>query len=98
MLKKIGIPLLGVVAALILLMPGNVQAGPRFGIGVTVGPPAYTYCDPYYGCGPYPYYSYAPAYPYGYYGYRNYPYGGYRYYGSYPRYRGRVYYEHRYRR
>jgi hypothetical protein len=67
MLKKLGIPVLALVAMLTLVSPPKANARVRF--GVTVGSPYYyTYPAPY----PYVY-----SYPYSYYGYpRTYVYGG----------------------
>jgi hypothetical protein len=97
MLKKLGIPILAVVA--ILMMAGAPQASARvhFGVGVVVGPPYYAYpLGPYAYSAPYPYayppyyYGYPGPYYYGYgpgvYGYwRGGHHYGYRDYG----YRGR---------
>jgi hypothetical protein len=67
MLKKLGIPVLALVAMLTLVSPPKANARVRF--GVTVGSPYYyTYPAPY----PYVY-----SYPYSYYGYpHTYVYGG----------------------
>ena len=78
MLKKIALPVVALVTILILT---SAPAKAGVGIGVTIGPPAYTYpaypYDPYYAA---PYYDpyaypgyydyYAPAYVAPYYSYR----------------------------
>ena len=69
MLKKIGIPLLALAAAVILVPAPKANAAVRFGI--SVGRPAYSYpVDPYAYSSPYPndYYGY-PAYQAPIYGY-----------------------------
>ena len=74
MLRKIGIPLLALVAFLLVISPP--QASAKWHFGVYVGPPVYTYPPAPYVYG-YPYsYPYPPysryyvqpgyAYPYGY--------------------------------
>ena len=83
MLKKIGIPIVAVLAFMVLLAPMHANAGVRF--GVTVGPPVY-YAPPYVYSYPYPYYD---PYVYGY-GYPRYYYR-YPYYSSYPYYSGSFY-------
>ena len=67
MLKKIGIPMLVLVAMLAILAPSTASAAVRF--GVTVGP---VY--------PYPAYPYAYSYPYGYGYYAPYPAPAYQFY------------------
>lgn len=68
MLKRFGLPMLGLLAMLAVFTPGKANAGVR--IGVAIGPsypvpaPAYAYANPY----PDAYYGYArpvaPIYPY----------------------------------
>jgi hypothetical protein len=94
MLKKIGFPLVALLALFLLIPTPQAKAGVHFGIGIGVPAypvypayPAYGYADPYgYYNYSYPAYSYpyvTPVYP-------NYSYG----YG----YRGRRYDGDRYRR
>ena len=75
MLKKLGIPVLGLVAMLTLVSPPKANARVRF--GVTVGSPYYyTYSAPYpyvYSY-PYPYYTYPNVYVYPHHHYRRYYY------------------------
>jgi hypothetical protein len=89
MLKKVGIPLLTLVAMLLLVPVPKAIAGVRFGV-IMCGP-AYVAPAPVY---PYPapapgYYNAYPAYPYSAPGYV-YPYNGRRGYGyhGYPEHRG----------
>ena len=78
MLKKIALPVVALVAILILT---STPAKAGVGIGVTIGPPVYTYpaypydpyayTAPYYDPYAYPgYYNYAPAYVAPYHSYR----------------------------
>jgi hypothetical protein len=69
--KKIGIPILALLAILAVLNPRPADAAARFGVylGAPVYPAPYAYPYNYYGpyYGPYAYpYSYGYAYPYGY--------------------------------
>ena len=85
MLKKIGIPMLVLVAMLAILAPSTASAAVRF--GVTVGP---VY--------PYPAYPYAYSYPYGYGYYAPYPAPAYHYWrGHRDHYYYRDYRRHEYR-
>ena len=77
MLKKIGFPMLGLAAMLMLAPLPKASAGVR--AGVVVGGPAYaypSYPDPYAYPYSYPNYYAYPAYPYSAPSYV-YPYGGY---------------------
>jgi hypothetical protein len=82
MLKKIGIPVVAILAAFILTNPKPAQAGVHFGIGIYAAPPVYTYAVPAYSenyyADPYGYNSVDPGYVY---------YGG-NYGGNYGRYYG----------
>ncbi len=100
MLKKIGLPLIALLALLVFVNPTPAKAGVHFGVAiggaypVPVAPvvPYAGYAAPYYGA-PYPAYGYAaPVYPYG--GVSIGYYGGVGYRGYYaPRYGyGRGYY------
>jgi len=86
MLKKLGIPVFALAAAMTLFTPSAAQAGVRFGFGMAVPAYAYRYTyrhvipyyAPYYGYGPYAYSPYAYGYPVPYFGYyRGWGYGGY---------------------
>ncbi len=93
MLKKIGIPALALLAAMVFMTPAPAQAGVHFGVGVYAAPPVYSYAAPVY---PNPYYA-PPVYPYDYgYAYPAYGYGGVGVYGGY--YGGHGYYGHDYNR
>jgi hypothetical protein len=77
MLKRLGIPLVALLALLMIVSPTPANAKVRFGVGIYTGPPVYSYpAYPY--AYPYPYSDY--YYDYGY-GYPVYP----RAYGYYPR-------------
>jgi len=80
MLKRVGLPMLVLLAALLLFSTRPAQAATRFGVYVGPSYPAYV--------APAPVYAYPYGYPYAYpYGYNYYGYGyGYRSY-SYPYYR-----------
>jgi len=67
MLKKIGIPALALLAALVFISPAPAQAGVHFGVGVYAAPPVYSYPAPYPAYsypGYYNPYYYAPGYVY----------------------------------
>jgi hypothetical protein len=73
MLRKIGIPVLALVAFLTFFAPAPAVAGVHW--GVSVGP---VYPHPYAGAYPYSYSPYVYPYPYSTYAY---PYGGF-YFGG----------------
>ncbi len=59
MIRKIGLPILAMLAMLAFVHPTPASAGVHFGVGVYAAPPVYSY--PAY---PYPGYYGAPAGPY----------------------------------
>ncbi len=77
MLKKLGLPVVALAGILTLFTPSAASAKVRWGFGVGVAPPVYTYpvnpyaapYDPYYApysnYGPY---TYGPSIGFGYYG------------------------------
>lgn len=69
MLKKLGIPFLGLLGMLTFATPKPAEARVRFGVTVGAPPvyPYYQYCSPYDPyCSPYTYSPYVYGYPYGY--------------------------------
>jgi hypothetical protein len=97
MLRKIGIPVVALLAMFALMAPAPASAAVRFGVGVYAAPPVYSYPAPVYPAYPYPYPGYYSApYPYAYpsvglgfgfgygggYGYNRGYYGGHSYYGG----------------
>ena len=91
MLKKIGIPVVALLALAAIISPAPAKAEVHFGVGVYAAPPVYAYPAPaypeYYYDAPYTYTYPAPAYGY----YRGY-YGGHGYYRHYDRDDYRHYY------
>lgn len=89
MLKKIGIPVVALLAMAAFAAPSPARAGVHFGVGIYAAPPVYTVPAPvypdYYYDAPYTYTTPYPAY--GYYGY-----GGRDYYRHYDRDDHRNYY------
>jgi hypothetical protein len=66
MLKKIGLPIIALLALLVFITPAPAHAGVRFGVAVGPAYPygyAYPYTYPYAYANPY-YYNGYPAYPY----------------------------------
>ena len=79
MLKKLGIPLLGLLGMLTFATPKPAEARVHFGVAVGAPPvyPYYQYCSPYDPyCSPYAYSPYVYGYPYGYTYTQPYFYGG----------------------